>query len=105
MENMKNNKDSQLEIALAINQSNLEKMDRLDQFVDFVYRVYPRIYNDAFDFIDDQEEELTENGYTADEVREYYLNSGFPRYNEEPFLSEYNDIDWIEHANESELEL
>jgi hypothetical protein len=50
-------------------------------------------------------EQLTDNGYTVEQVKEYYLNSGFLRYVEEPFLSEYDDSDWIEHANESHLEL
>ncbi len=49
--------------------------------------------------------QLTDNGYTVEQVKEYYLNSGFLRYVEEPFLSEYDDSDWIEHANESHLEL
>jgi hypothetical protein len=47
----------------------------------------------------------TDNGYNVEQVKEYYLNSGFERYSEEPFLSEYDDLDWIEHANESDLEL
>ena len=47
----------------------------------------------------------TYNGYNVEQVKEYYLNSGFERYSEEPFLSEYDDLDWIEHANESDLEL
>ena len=47
----------------------------------------------------------TDNGYNIEQVKEYYLNSGFERYSEEPFLSEYDDLDWIEHANESDLEL
>ena len=41
----------------------------------------------------------------VEQVKEYYLNSGFPQYWGEPFLSEYNNSDWIEHANESDLEL
>ena len=45
----------------------------------------------------------TEDGLSADEVKEYYLNSGFQKYNEEPFLSEYDDLDWIEYANENDL--
>ena len=56
-------------------------------------------------YTDWEDEETTDNGYNVEQVKEYYLNSGFPRYFEEPFLSEYNDSDWIEHANESELEL
>ena len=51
------------------------------------------------------EQSETHNGYNVKQVKEYYLNSGFPRYLEEPFLSEYDDTDWIEHTNESELEL
>ena len=47
----------------------------------------------------------TDNGYNVKQVKEYYLNIGIDRYYEEPFLSEYNNLDWIEHANESELEL
>jgi len=61
----------------------------------------------AIDFHGQENElaQLTDNGYTVEQVKEYYLNSGFPRYVEEPFLSEYDDSDWIEHANESHLEL
>jgi len=47
----------------------------------------------------------TNNSYDVEQVKEYYLNSGFPKYSQEPFLSEYNNSDWIEYANESELEL
>ena len=46
----------------------------------------------------------TDNGYTAEQVKEYYLNSGFTQYQEDEFIS-YSDLDWIEYANESELEL
>ncbi len=46
----------------------------------------------------------TDNGYTAEQVKEYYLNSGFPHYEEHPFTS-YTDEDWIEYANESDLVL
>jgi len=45
----------------------------------------------------------TENGLDVDEVKEYYLNSGFPQYDAEPYKS-YTDEDWIDHANENELE-
>lgn len=51
----------------------------------------------------ERDEELTENGLTAEDVKEYYLNTGNPDYEEEPFAS-YNDGDWIEHANENNLE-
>jgi len=46
----------------------------------------------------------TDNGYTAEQVKEYYFNSGFTQYEEDEFIS-YSDLDWIEYANESELEL
>jgi hypothetical protein len=46
----------------------------------------------------------TDNGYNVEQVKEYYLNSGFTQYEEYEFIS-YSELDWIEHANESELEL
>ena len=46
----------------------------------------------------------TDNGYTAEQVKEYYFNSGFTQYQEYELIS-YSDLDWIEYANESELEL
>ena len=49
------------------------------------------------------DKKLTDNGLTAEEVKEYYLNSGFPEYEEEPYKS-YNDLDWIEIANLNDLE-
>ena len=46
----------------------------------------------------------TINGYTAEQVKDYYFNSGFTQYQEAEFLN-YSNLDWIEYANESDLEL
>tara|TARA_R110002051_G_scaffold114331_1_gene187229 strand:- start:1045 stop:1284 length:240 start_codon:yes stop_codon:yes gene_type:complete len=45
----------------------------------------------------------TENKIHVEYVKEYYLNSGFPEYDEEPFTS-FTDSDWIDHANYCELD-
>jgi len=37
-------------------------------------------------------------------IKDYFLNTGFPEYWEEPFIS-YTDNDWIEYAESIELEL
>ena len=90
-----------LKIALAINKSNLEKMEWYDLFVDYVQEVIPNLYNEACDYAN--KEELSENGLTAEEIKEYYLNTGNPDYEEEPYKS-YTDTDWIECANLNDLE-
>lgn len=94
--------NTSLAIALSINESNLKKMDWQDQFIDYIYATRPKVYNEACEFID-KNDELTENGLDVEAVKEYYLNSGFPKYNEEPFASEYSDSDWIDYANENDL--
>ncbi len=63
----------------------------------------PNADNFACQYADEQMGLLTDNGLNAEEVREYYLNSGFPEYEEEPYTS-YTDADWIECANENDLE-
>ena len=46
----------------------------------------------------------TDKGYKVEQVINYFLNSGFIRYTQEPFIS-YSALDWIEYANEYELEI
>ena len=95
--------NSSLAIAIAINQSNLKELERNELFINFIYANSPSLYNMAMDFIDGNPDEKTDNGLTAEDVKEYYLNTGNPDYNEEPFASEYSDLDWIEYANENDL--
>ena len=46
------------------------------------------VYQAVVEFIKHtKDKETTDNGYNVEQVKEYYLNSGFPRYYEEPFLS------------------
>jgi len=45
----------------------------------------------------------TENGLSVEDVKEYFLNTGNPDYEEEPYIS-YTGQDWIELANEYDLE-
>ena len=97
------------QIAVAINESNLKQLDWFNHFVDFIQDVDSNLYDQACEYADGQEnlfgEETTDNGYNVEQVKEYYLNSGSPKYYQEPFLSEYNNSDWIEYAEESGLEL
>jgi len=100
-------------LCIIIKTETMEKLKMqlkwFNHFVDLIQDVDSNLYDQACEYADGMEnlfgEETTDNGYNVEQVKEYYLNSGFPRYSEEPFLSEYNDSDWIEHANESELEL
>lgn len=45
----------------------------------------------------------TQRGLTVEEVKEYYLNTGNPDYEEEPYKS-YTDEEWIDYADEMDLE-
>lgn len=45
----------------------------------------------------------TLNGYDAEFVKDYFLNTGVPGYDQEPYKS-YTDEDWVDLANEYDLE-
>jgi hypothetical protein len=85
---------------------NKKVLEWFNNFTDYIQNNNTNLYNQACKYADDIEnEETTDNGYNVEQVKEYYLNSGFTKYLEEPFLSEYSNLDWIEYANETELEL
>lgn len=88
---------------------NKKVLEWFNNFTDYIQNNNTNLYNQACKYADDIEqlfnEQTTDNGYNVEQVKEYYLNSGFPKYLEEPFLSEYSNLDWIEYANETELEL
>ena len=46
---------------------------------------------------------LTLKGHNVHYVKDYFLNSGFPEYWEEPYKS-YTDWDWIDLADEYDLD-
>jgi hypothetical protein len=41
-----------LDIALAINKSNLENMEWKDDFINYIQKNYPNKYNEACEYID-----------------------------------------------------
>ena len=102
-------RDDDIEVRYRDNYEELKsaesQLEWYNNFVDFVQEYDDSVYDYAVQYADKKErdEELTENGLTAEDVKEYYLNTGNPDYEEEPFAS-YNDGDWIEHANENNLE-
>jgi len=77
------------------------KLEWFNLFVDYIQHCNRNLYNSACKYADN--EYLTDNGLSVEEVKEYYLNTGFPEYEEEPYTS-YTDEDWIEHANANDLE-
>ena len=73
---------------------------------------YNNMYNDSkleelideFEGVKNFERSLrTENGLSVEDVKEYFLNTGNPDYEKEPYIS-YTGKDWIELANEYDLE-
>ncbi len=95
---------SKLEVVTKLGNTLQSQLEWYDNFVDYVKEVNTNLYNDACQYADSMEgEQLTENGLTAEDVKEYYLNTGNPDYEEEPYKS-FHDGDWIEHANENNLE-
>jgi hypothetical protein len=101
-------RDDDIEVRYRDNYDEVEKLkSRLEwynNFVDFVQDYDDSVWSNACQYADSMEcEQLTNNGLTAEEVKEYYLNTGNPDYEEEPFAS-YHDGDWIEYANEYNLE-
>lgn len=48
-------------------------------------------------------QQVTENGLSVEDVKEYYLNTGNPDYYQEPYTS-YTDQDWLDLADEYNLE-
>ena len=59
--------------------------------------------NDRQYLYDDWIEDFFMTSY-IEHIKEYFHNTGFPEYWEEPFIS-YTDDDWIEYAEVNELEL
>ena len=95
---------SKLEVAIKLGNTLQSQLEWYNNFVDFVQDYDDSVYDYACQYADSMEcEQLTENGLTAEEVKEYYLNTGNPDYEEEPFAS-YFDGEWIEYANENNLE-
>ena len=59
--------------------------------------------NDRQYLYDDWIEDFFMTSY-IEHIKEYFHNTGFPEYWEEPFIS-YTDDDWLEYAEVNELEL
>ena len=88
------------------NETLKTKLEWYDMFVDYVQYYDNNIYDSACEHADRNDEEQyfeTANGLSVSEVKEYYLNTGNPDYEEEPYIS-YTDLDWIDYADSNDLE-
>ena len=47
-----------LQVALHINSSNLEKMDRQEDFINYIKKHYSKIFNEANDYAYDEQKKI-----------------------------------------------